>query len=83
MPLFQWILNLPLLMVGFAIKILFFIAKGMGITYIKGLWRGLRKCFSKEGRTHKVKFKAAHLRNYCKIQWELWWNILVRLGGAK
>lgn len=79
MPLLQWMLNLPLLLTGFAIKILFFILKGMGITYIKGLWKGLQMCFSEEGKAHKVKFRTSHLGNYIKIQIELWWNIILRL----
>lgn len=81
MPLLQVILNLPFLIAGFTIKIMFFILKGMGITYIKGLWRGLKLCFSKEGRQRHIPFRMSHLGNYIRIQLELWWNIIVRLIG--
>lgn len=81
MPLLQWIINLPFLLAGFAIKIAFFILKGLGITYIKGLFRGLKMCFSKEGRAHHVGFRIAHLGNYIRIQLQLWWNIMRRMVG--
>lgn len=79
MPFLQWLLNLPFLLMGFSIKTLFFIKKGMGILYVKGCMRGLRRCFSEEGRKHKVPFQLAHLGNYCQIQGELWCNMFRRL----
>lgn len=79
MPFLQWLLNLPFLAVGFSIKTLFFIKKGMGILYVKGCMRGLRRCFSEEGRKRKVPFQLAHLGSYCQIQGELWCNIFRRL----
>lgn len=79
MPFLQWLLNLPFLAVGFSIKTLFFIKKGMGILYVKGCMRGLRCCFSEEGRKRKVPFQLAHLGSYCQIQGELWCNIFRRL----
>lgn len=81
MPLLQVLINLPFLMVGFAIKILFFILKGLGITYIKGLGRGLKMCFEKEGREKHVRFRLKHFGNYVCIQFELWWNMILRLVG--
>lgn len=79
MPFLQWLLNLPFLAGGFSIKTLFFIKKGMGILYVKGCMRGLRRCFSEEGRKRKVPFQLAHLGSYCQIQGELWCNIFRRL----
>lgn len=79
MPLLQWMLNLPFLAAGFFIKALFFTGKGMGHTYAAGCLRGLRRCFSKEGRARKVKFRGKHFGSYCRIQGELWRNILRRL----
>lgn len=79
MPLFQWILNLPFLFVGFFVKTLFFVKKGMGGVYIKGCMRGMKRCFSKEGRAHKVKFRFRNLGHYAGIQLELWVNMLRRL----
>lgn len=79
MPALQILLNLPLLILGFLIKIIFFTVKGMGITYIKGCIRGLKCCFSEEGREHKVHFRMHNLKNYCRIQVALWWNVLRRI----
>lgn len=81
MPLLQILVNLPFLIIGFVIKILFFLLKGLGITYIKGLGRGFTLCFSKEGRARRVRFGWKHLGNYFLIQLELWWNILLRFIG--
>ena len=80
MPLLQWILNLPLLLLGFFVKWLFFVRKKMGMLYLKGLAEGFGKCFSKEGRAHKVPFKWKHFGNYVSIQIQLWLNIFRRLG---
>lgn len=74
----QWLLNLPFLIVGFLTKALFFGAKGMGMVYCKGCFKGIARCFSRDGRSHRVPFKVRHLGNYCRIQLELWWNILRR-----
>lgn len=81
MPLLQLLLNLPLLLVGFGIKTLFFIKKGYGRIYLGGLLKGVRLCVSKEGRAHKVRFQTAHLGNYVRIQLALWRNIWYRFFG--
>lgn len=81
MPLLQIILNLPFLSAGFAIKTLFFIKKGFGLTYIKGLCRGVALCFSAEGRARRVRFERDRLYSYLVIQFELWRNIWYRLAG--
>lgn len=78
MPLLQWILNLPFLIAGYLIKTLFFMKKGLGKTYIKGVYAGLRLSLSKEGRVNKVKFSFGHLRNYAWIQWQLWKGMVLR-----
>ena len=78
MPLIQSLLNLPFLLVGFAIKTLFFIRKGLGIIYIKGLGRGIKMCFDQAGRERRVRFRWKNLGNYVSIQIELWWNIVRR-----
>ncbi len=74
-PLLQWIINLPLLFVGYLVKSLFFMRKGLGKTYIKGLGKGITFCFSKEARAHKVRFRCRNVCHYLKIQLELWANI--------
>ncbi len=79
MPLFQIVLNLPFLILGFLIKTLFFTLKGLGFTYLKGCMRGLKRCFSVEGKKKKIPFKASHLVNYGRIQLVLWLNMVRRI----
>ena len=74
MPLLQIILNLPFLVAGFLVKILFFAVKGMGKEYAAGIKNG----FSISMKNKKVPFRMKHLPNYCKIQLELWINIVRR-----
>ena len=74
MPLLQIILNLPFLAVGFLIKFLFFAVKGMGKEYAAGIKNG----FSISMKNKKVPIRIKHLPNYCKIQLELWINIIRR-----
>lgn len=76
MPVIQWIMNLPFFFLGFFIKTLFFIRKRMGILYLKGLIKGLKRCFSPEGKKHKVKFRFRYLGNYLAVQWQLYLNVL-------
>lgn len=79
MPVLQILLNLPFLLAGYLIKLLFFCRKGMGSAYLGGLREGLRLCGGKEGQRHRVRFCPAHLKNYCWIQGQLWINIFRRL----
>jgi len=81
MPLLQIIINLPFLILGFLTKIAFFIRKGHGKTYCKGLLNGFKLYFSAEGRPHKVPFKLCNLKNYIYIELELLWNIFRRVIG--
>uniref|UniRef100_UPI004055E2F9 glycosyltransferase family 2 protein n=1 Tax=Acetatifactor sp. TaxID=1872090 RepID=UPI004055E2F9 len=74
MPLLQQVVNFPFLVVGFTLKFLFFCRKKMGILYLKGLWTGLKRCFSVEGRKHKVPFRWENLGNYFAIQLQLYVN---------
>lgn len=74
MPLLQIILNLPFLVAGFLVKFLFFAVKGMGKEYAAGIKNG----FSISIKNKKVPFRMKHLPNYCKIQLELWINIVRR-----
>ncbi len=76
MPLLQIILNLPLLIAGFLVKTLFFARKGFGKEYIAGLWKGAALC----DKSKKVGFQKKNLKNYIRIQWELWINIFRRFG---
>lgn len=68
MPLLQLICNLPFLLVGFLVKACFFTCKKMGILYIRGYFNGIRRCFLKEGRKHRIPFRLKHSVNYLKVQ---------------
>ncbi|MCH5279959.1 MAG: glycosyltransferase family 2 protein [Lachnospiraceae bacterium] len=81
MPFLQWVINLPFLLAGFLIKILFFTKKGFGKEYVKGLLKGFSLSFSKKGRQKKIPFTMKKLPVYLYIQVLLWWNILRRLIG--
>ena len=71
MPVLQIFLNLPFLLAGFGIKYLFFVKKGLGKTYRKGLKEGLFLCRKEK----KVKFCWKNLPRYGRIQLELWINM--------
>lgn len=71
MPVLQILLNLPLLLAGFLVKYLFFLKKGLGAIYLKGLMEAPKLMKKKK----KVLYQKGHLKNYLKIQLELWLNI--------
>ncbi|MCR5734398.1 MAG: glycosyltransferase family 2 protein, partial [Lachnospiraceae bacterium] len=77
MPLFQLIINIPFIILGYLIKLLFFAMKGMGAEYYKGVIGGIKLCAS--GR--KYPFKLKNLRNYVLIQFDLWINMIRRITG--
>lgn len=77
MPFLQILLNLPFLIAGFGIKLLFFAAKGMGREYLAGIKNG----FSISRREKKVPFTLKHLPNYAAVQVELWINIIRRFAA--
>lgn len=79
MPFLQVLLNLPLLLIGFAVKFLFFVKKGFGRIYLGGLWRGLCLSVSPKGRRNHVPFRWKYLPHYVKVQIELWYNIIRRV----
>lgn len=81
MPYVQMILNLPFLLAGFGIKTLFFLRRGLGGTYLKGLSKGFRLCMSKEGKRCRVPFQWKHFGAYCRIQMMLWYNMVRKFCG--
>lgn len=81
MPLLQIILNLPLLLAGFMLKYLFFLRKGLGGTYLRGLYKGFQLCASPLGKKNKVPYRAEQFGAYCQIQAALWGNIIKRFCG--
>ena len=77
MPALQIILNLPFFLIGFGTKAVFFICKGYGREYLSGMKRGYLMCVA--GR--KYPFDARFIKNYCRIQLELWLNMFRRIFG--
>ena len=80
MPVWQILLNLPLLCLGHLIKYLFFAKKGMGRDYRNGLTEGLRMC--KEHRGQGVDFARVPLRRQIRVELELLANVIRRLAGT-
>lgn len=78
MPFLQILFNLPLLVFGFLMKIIFFARKGFGKEYLAGIKNGFSLCFSSQREGKKVKYQSKNLRHYLKIQWELWVNLFRR-----
>ncbi len=79
MPPLQILLNLPFLLAGFGIKTVFFIRKGLGGEYLKGLYQGFLLGQKEEYRNKKIRFQWKHLGNYARIQLELWINLVRRV----
>ena len=77
MPILQIIINLPFLIIGFGVKALFFICKGYGREYLSGMKRGYLMCVA--GR--KYPFDKRFMKNYFRIQLELWLNMIRRITG--
>ena len=77
----QLLLNMPFLLAGFAVKAVYFAKKGLGGVYCKGLYKGIKLCVSEEGRAHRVRYDRENLRNYIRLQLELWINIWCCLLG--
>ncbi|MGN0334321.1 MAG: glycosyltransferase family 2 protein [Lachnospiraceae bacterium] len=75
MPFLQIVINSPFLILGFFIKWLFFVRKGLGGVYRRGLANGVRQCRN----LTRVKFRWKNLGHYGKIQLELWVNLWRRL----
>ena len=76
-PYFK-ILNAPFWLAGFFIKFLFFVKKGMGGLYVKGLMDGVKLCASPEGKRHKVPGSVRSFRRELRIEAELFLNLLHR-----
>lgn len=81
MPFWQILLNLPFLLAGFGIKIIFFQRKGFGRDYLRGLYRGFLLSVSADGRKHKVGWRDVRFGAYCRVQLYLWINVIRRFFG--
>ena len=76
MPLLQRLLNLPFLMAGFGIKMIFFFRKGHGKDYVSALQKGLTIPVGEQ----KVRFSFSRLPHYVRVQLALWKYIILRFG---
>lgn len=68
MPIIQIIINLPALLVGYFVKWLFFVKKGFGKVFLKGIMEGIR---TSRKNCRKVPFEFKNFGNYVKIELEL------------
>lgn len=68
MPILQIIINFPALFAGILVKWLFFVRKGFGKVYLKGICEGIKTC---RKNCQKVRFRFRNMWNYIKIEWEL------------
>ena len=72
MPLPQLALNFLPLCAGYAVKYFFFVRLGFGGDYLDGIREGI----STRKKCKKVYFRGAHIRNYLRIEADLWRNTL-------
>lgn len=75
----QIILHFLPLLTGFIIKQLFFMLKGYGKVYHKAVLEGLKQCGTPEMKAQKVGVVKGHFKDACRLEWELWINILRKL----
>lgn len=73
MPVLQLILNFPALLFGWLVKWLFFVKKGLGWVYFKGILEG----FHTLDRVKKVPFRWKHLKNYVVLELEMIGNFFL------
>ena len=80
MPVLMIILNLPFILLGYLIKLAFFITKGLGVTYFNGILKGLDFCMTKEAKSHKIRFVPGRIGRYISFEIMLLVNVLRRIG---
>ncbi|HOO80508.1 MAG TPA: glycosyltransferase family 2 protein [Lachnospiraceae bacterium] len=81
MPIWQIVLNMPHLIIGFMLKIVFYILKHMGHTYLSGIKEGIELCRTEEGRKHRMDFKRVGLGRLLILEAELLTNTVRRVIG--
>ena len=79
MPLWQMVLNLPLIVAGIVIKLVYFGRKGLMKDYAAGLLDGVRKCAANPER--RVRFGSGDLPALLKLQLEYYVNCIRRIVG--
>ena len=75
MPFVQIVLNAPFLVIGYLIKYVFFVRKGLGKEYRKGIIEGFQLCRSAKSREYKIGGFFRYFKAYCHIQILLWKNL--------
>ena len=83
MPPLQILINLPFLTAGYMVKTVFFIRKGLGAAYLKGLRQGFALCGSGRAGSKRIRFRRENLCHYFRIQMELWCNLWRRLEECR
>lgn len=78
MPVLQILLNLPVFILGFSAKLVFFASKGYGKEYLAGIKNGFFICRKPENRAKKIRFEWKRLGTYFVIEWELFINVFRR-----
>ncbi len=78
MPLLQLVINSPFLIMGYLIKYLFFMKKGMGEAYKEGLMEGIRSLKD----IHKVPFCYKNIFYYIHIEGLLIKNVFTFIGQS-
>lgn len=73
MPILQLILNVPFLCIGFFVKYLFFLKKGLGKSYLLGIKEALLSI----KKIQKPKFKFKNIINYLIIELRLIANLFL------
>lgn len=73
MPLIQLIINIPFLLLGWFVKLIYFRKKKLGKEYAAGLKEGFRN-IGKE-KIKRVRFRKKNLENYVKIELSLIINV--------
>ena len=71
MPIIQLIINIPFILLGMLIKVIYFTLKGLGKSYILGIKDGIVGIKNID----KVRIKN-NLKNYFKVQIELLKNTI-------
>lgn len=80
MPNWQILFNMPHFLIGFTMKIGFYVLKGMGSAYIKGLADGFALCKSKEGQKKRLDFTKIERTRLWLTEGELLLNTIRRIA---
>lgn len=78
MPNYQLVINMPFLLLGTLIKLLFYTTKGLGKAYFEGLMDGFILVISPKGRKNRVDFTKLKKGSSIKMEMQLIKNTLRR-----